>query len=194
MKKINLLIITATLGFGLMSCSSDSIRDSITESIIESQSGEDVDVTHDGDGNMVIKGENGEEININVDEDGEGGSLTVKGKDGEEMSFDSNAEIPDNFPSNVYVIDGEKQGVGNFKTKEGQMVSFAVKVDDSIDNVSKKIKEEMEANNWKASASFGAGEEGMQMYTDDKNQVQIIISKDGDEKTVVAYTVTYVTE
>ena len=191
MKKINLLIITATLGFGLISCSSDSIKDSITEAVIESQTGEDVEVSTDADGNMVIKGENGEEININVDADENGGSFTITGEDGEELNFDTNAEIPDDFPSNVYVIDGEKQGVGTFKTDEGKMVSFAVKVDDSIENVSKKIKEEMEANDWKASASFGADDGGMQMYTNDKNQVQIIISEDSGN-TVVAYTVTYV--
>jgi len=195
MKRINLLIITATLGFGLVSCSSDSIRDSITEAVIESQTGEDVEVESDGDGNMVIKGENGEEININVDADGEGGSFSIKGEDGEEASFSTDAEIPDDFPSSVYVIDGERQGVANFKTDEGKMVNFAIKVDDDIASVSEKIKDGMNKNDWKASANMmGAGEDGgMQMYTNEKNQVQIIISKDGD-KTVVAYSVTYFTE
>jgi len=195
MKKLNLLIITASLGFGLISCSTDSIRDSLTEAVIESQTGEDVEVESDGDGNMVIKGENGEEININIDADGEGGSFSVKGEDGEEMNFDTDAELPDDFPSSVFVIDGERQGVVNMTTDEGKMVSFAISVDNDITSVSDEIKDGMNNNDWKASANLmGAGDDGgMQMYTNEKNQVQIIISKDGD-KTVVAYTVTYFTE
>jgi len=195
MKRLNLLIITATLGFGLVSCSSDSIRDSITEAVIESQTGEDVDVESDGDGNMLIKGENGEEININVDADGEGGSLSVKDENGEEVNFSTDTKIPDDFPSNIYVIDGERKGVVNMTTDEGKMVNFAISVDDDIASVSEKIKDEMNKNDWKASANMmGTGDDGgIQMYTNEKNQVQIIISKDGD-KTVVAYSVTYITE
>jgi len=194
MKTINLLIITASLSFGLVSCSADSIRDSITEAVIENQTGEDVEVESDGDGNMVIKGENGEEININVDADGEKGSFSVKGEDGEEVNFSTNAELPDDFPSNIFVINGERQGLMNMTTDEGKMVSFAISVDDDISSVSKEIKEGMSKNDWKSSASLmGSSEEGMQMYTNEKNQVQIIISKDGD-KTVVSYTVTYFTK
>jgi hypothetical protein len=195
MRRLNLLIITATLGFGLVSCSSDSIRDSITEAVIESQTGEDVEVESDGDGNMVIKGENGEEININVDADGEGGSLSVKDENGEEVNFSTDTKIPDDFPSNIYVIDGERKGVVNMTTDEGKMVNFAISVDDDIASVSEKIKDEMNKNDWKASANMmGTGDDGgIQMYTNEKNQVQIIISKDGD-KTVVAYSVTYITE
>lgn len=189
MKKINLLIITATLGFGLVSCSSDSIRDSITEAVIENQSGEDVEVTHDGDGNMTIKGENGEEININVDEDGETGSLTIKGENGEEVSFSSNTELPDDLPSNVYIIDGEVQAVMNMDNAEGKIISFTVKVDDNVSDVMSDIKAGMDENDWKASANMMTGDEGMIMYSNEKNQVQIVIAKDG-ENTIVSYSIT----
>ncbi len=175
MKKINVLILVSILFLALTSCGSEKSEEEkaadMTENILEMVTGEDVD--------------------INLDKDGESGSITLKGKDGEEVTISSNkTELPDDFPSDVYVIDGEQQGVGNMSTKEGQVVTFGVKTDTDFAEVKETIIEKMKSNGWENTMTMGSGEESMQMYTKGDNSVTLTVGKEND-KVIVAYIVTY---
>ncbi|MEN8119663.1 MAG: hypothetical protein ABFS35_04930 [Bacteroidota bacterium] len=175
MKKFNLIILTGIFFFALSACGSgksdEEKAEDMAENILETMTGGDVD--------------------IDVDKDGKNGEITIKGKDGEEVTFSSNEnELPDDFPSDVYVIDGEKQGVGNMTSNDGQVVTFGVKSDEDFSDVKETILKEMKSNGWENTMTMGAGEESMQMYTKDEKSATITLSKE-DDKTVVAYMVTY---
>lgn len=173
MKKLRVfvagLLFISFLGCGSGKSDEEKAED-ITESILEAITGEDVD--------------------IEIDKDGEKGSITIKGKDGE-VTFSSNEkELPDNFPSDVYVVKGEIQGVGIISSDNGEVVTFEVKTDKNFSKVKEAIQKEMKSNGWKNTMTMGAGEESMQMYTKDEKSTTITVTKENDG-TVVAYMVIY---
>ena len=175
MKKINLIIAVSIFFLALSSCGSGKSDEEkaadFAESFIENVTGNDVD--------------------IDLDKDGESGSITIKGEDGEEVTFSSDeTELPDDFPSDVYVVNGERQGVGAMSSNEGQVVTFGVKTDEDFSDVKEKIIEEMKSNGWENTMTMGAGEESMQMYTKDDKSATITVTKE-TEKVLVTYMVTY---
>lgn len=175
MKKFNLIILAGILFLALSACGSEKSDEEkatdFAESFIENVTGNDVD--------------------IDIDEDGESGSITLKGKDGEEVSFSANeTELPDDFPSDIYVVKGEIQGVGTMSSDDGQVVTFGVKTKEDFSDVKETIIKEMKSNGWENTMTMGAGEESMQMYIKDKKSATITIGKEDDE-IMVAYVVSY---
>ena len=174
---------SSLLVVGLNSCSSEETMQEKVE-----------DATANAIGNaleMAIENENGEKVDINFNIDGENGSVSIKGENGEEININSNSELPDNFPENIFIVDGKMEGIATFNTNEGSMVSFVIKADKTISEISKIINDEMKKNDWKASMNMNTGEEKVQMYTNDKNLTTITIIKE-DDNTIVQYAVTYV--
>ena len=175
MKKINAIILAGILFFALTSCGGNEKTDEekaaeLTESIIKNVTGNDVD--------------------IDVDEDGETGSVTIKGENGEEITFGSNEELPDDLPSDVYIIKGEMQGVGNISSDKGQVVTFSIKTDKDISDLKKEIEKEMESNDWKSGMNMSVPEGAMLNYTKDEKGVTITIGEEKEE-TIVTYMVSY---
>ena len=175
MKKINLIIAVSIFFLALSACGSEKSDEEraadFAESLLENVTGNDVD--------------------IDLDKDGESGSITIKGKDGEEVTFSSDeTELPDGFPSDVYVVDGEKQGIGSMGSNDGQVVTFGVQTDEDFSDVKETIIEEMKSNGWENTMTMGAGEESMQMYTKDDKSTTVTVTKK-DDKVLVSYVVTY---
>jgi len=175
MTKFNLLIVVAVFFLSLSACSSgksdEEKAEDMTESIIEMATGKDVDV--------------------NISEDSESGSITLKGEDGEEVSFSANeTELPDDFPSDIYIVKGTIQGVGAMSSADGQVVTFGVLTDKDFSEVAAKLKKEMESNGWKNTMDMNQDKTSMQMYTKDDKSATITVAKQTDG-TEVAYMVSY---
>ena len=175
MKKINVLILASIFILAISACGSDKSDEEKAADFAES----------------FIESVTGNEVDIDVNEDGESGSITIKGKDGEEVTLTGNqTELPDDFPSDVYVVDGEREGVGTMSSSDGQVVTFGVKTNDDFSDVKETIIEEMKSNGWENTMTMGSGEDSMQMYTKDDKSATITVGKEGDN-VMVAYMVTY---
>ncbi|MCF6360467.1 MAG: hypothetical protein L3J29_06860 [Cyclobacteriaceae bacterium] len=158
---------------GLQACGGESIKEraeeKVAEGILGSLTGTDIE----------------------IDSDGEDGKITIKGKDGEEFIFGgSETELPDDFPSDVYVIDGEIESVGIIKTNEGSIVTFQMYLTDDLSNLVKDIKKGMESKGWESNMTMGSGNESTTVYSKGEANTMIIFSKQ-DEKVLVSYNVTY---
>ncbi|OQX99004.1 MAG: hypothetical protein B6I20_10350 [Bacteroidetes bacterium 4572_117] len=172
MKKLAVFVL-GFLFIGILSCGSGKTDEEKAESMIES----------------IVKNASGKDVDIEIDEDGEASEITFTSDEGE-MKITSGNELPDNFPSDIFVVDGEIEGVGNVSSDKGQMVSFAIKTDDDVSEVAEEITKEMKSEDWKSTMNMSSGSESIQIYTKDENSASISISKE-NEKTVVAYMVTY---
>ena len=183
MKELNVLLISSLLIVGLNSCNNEKTMQEKVEDATENAIGNALE--------MAIENENGEKVDINFNIDGKNAAISIKGENGEEVSINSNSELPDNFPDNIYIVDGKMEGIATFKTDEGSLVSFVIKSENNISEISKIINDEMKKNQWKASMNMNTGKEKMQMYTNDKNMTTITIIEE-DNSTIVQYAVTFV--
>jgi len=174
MKKINLIILVSIFFLALSACGSGKSDEEKAEDMAES----------------IIGNITGEDVDIEVDEDGESGSITMKTEDGEITISGNEKELPDDFPSDVYVIKGVIQGVGNMSSKDGNVVSFGVLTDEDFSDIKETIQRKMESNGWKNTAIMGDVKGSVQMYTKDEKSATITVTKqtDGVE---VAYMVSY---
>ncbi len=174
MKKTNLLIAVCVLFLALSACGSGKSDEEKAEDIAES----------------ILESATGGNVDIDIDEDGKKGEITIKTEDGELTVSGNKTELPDDFPSDVYVVKGEIQGVGAMSSKEGNVVTFGVLTDEDFTEVADVIKKEMESNSWKSTMDMNTEEGGMQMYTKDEKSATITVTKQTDG-TEVAYMVSY---
>jgi len=175
MKKINVIILSSIFLFALVACGSEKTEEEKAKELTEN----------------IVKNITGNDVDIDINEDGETGSVTIKGKDGEEVTFSgSKNELPDDFPSDVYVIDGDIEGVGNVVSPKGKMITFGINSDKSISDLKDKIEKEMKSEGWKAGMNMKVPEAAMLNYTKGEKSVTITIGKE-DDKTVVSYMVAF---
>jgi hypothetical protein len=128
---------------------------------------------------------------IEIDSDGEDGKITIKGKDGEELTIGgSQTELPEDFPSDVYLIDGDIESIGMIKTNEGSIVTFQMYSTDELADLVKDLKKGMESNGWESNMSMESGNESTMVYAKGEANTMVIFSKQ-DEKVLVGYNVTY---
>ncbi len=138
----------------------------------------------------IIENATGNKVDLDVNKNGDKGSITIKGDKGEEMTISSNGnEIPDNFPSDIYLVEGEIASVGTINSGEGDIITIVINVKDESEEISKRILKEMKANGWKNEMNMTTGEGGMQMYSKDDNSLTVTMGKDND-KTQVSYMAT----
>ena len=173
MRKINYFIMSGLLILGLSACNAketkEKAKEKMAESILENLTGNKVD----------------------IETEGEDGKMTIKGENGEEVTFGSNEkELPDDFPSDVYVVDGEIEAVGLMTSNDGKIVTFGVNSTDDFTDIKEGVLKEMKSKGWENTMTMGAGEESVQMYTKDDMSATVTISKKEDQ-VKVAYMVTY---
>lgn len=176
MRTLHLISIFAFFMFFITSCGSndEKLSEKTSEKIAE----------------KMIENATGNKVDLDVDKNGDKGSITIKGDNGEEMTISSNGkEIPENFPSDIYMIDGEIVSVGSVNTGEGNIITVVKNVDNDIEKVVQKILKEMKANGWKSEMNMTTSEGSMQMYSKNDNSVTVTIGKD-NEQTQVSYMVT----
>jgi len=175
MKKINNLILLGILLLSLAACGSEKSDEERAQDMAES----------------IFESVTGNEVDIDLDEDGESGSITIKGKDGEEVTIGGNEnELPDDFPSDFFVVDGKIEGVGVMSSNNGKVVNFVIKTDKDFTDVKDEIIKEMKSNGWENTMTMGAGEESAQMYTKDDKSATVGLAKENEE-TLVTCIVTY---
>ena len=176
MKTINLISVVAIFAFFFASCGNndESLSEKTSEKISE----------------KIIENLTGNKVDIDVDKDGEKGNITIKGEDGKEVTISSEGkEIPDNFPSDIYLIEGEVVSVITSTGGEGGIITLVKSTDASVKDVGSKISEEMQNEGWKSEMNMTTGEGGMQIYTKGDNSVTVTLGKEND-KTQVSYMVT----
>ncbi len=174
MKTLYLISILAILTFSVSSCGNndekvaDKTSEEIAEKIIESATGNKVD----------------------VNKNGETGSVTIKGDNGEEVTISSNGnDIPDDFPSDIYLPEGKISSVGTINSEEGDIITIVLNVKESTDKIAEKILKKMKANGWKSEMNMTTGEGGLQMYSKDDNSLTVTIGSENN-KTQVSYMAT----
>ena len=175
MKKNNLLILVSIILFSLQSCGSEKSNEENAKEMAES----------------VFEKITGNDIDIDVDEDENKGTITIKGDNGEEFSISGNQdELPDDFPSDFYLVKGEINSVSVVNSSDGKVVTFGIKTAKDFSDVKELILKKMKSKDWENNMTMGAGEESMQMFTKDKKSATINISRENDT-TIIAYMATY---
>jgi hypothetical protein len=107
----------------------DRISERLSEEVLERVSGEDVDISRDGE-RIVISGQDGEFV-IDANEE----TVTVESDEGS-MQFSFGGDIPAEWSETVAVYPGaEVVSVFDFSSPEGVNQSVAMSVSDSPDDV-----------------------------------------------------------
>lgn len=167
MKKVSLFLVIAVMAIFISGCK--NITEKISEKAVESVLGEDADVEIDKDGNATI---------------------TVKGEDGEEVTLSTNAqEIPDNFPSDIYLAEGEIIVVSSVNTGGGDMITVSMYVKQKPADLTKEIIKNMAKNGWETKMNTSTPEASMLVFSKDKKGATITIGDD-DGKTAISYMIT----
>jgi len=173
MRKINYFIMSGLLILGLSACNAKETKENAKEKMAES----------------ILENLTGNKVNIETE--GEDGKITITGENGEEVTFGSNEkELPKDFPSDVYVVDGEIEAVGLMTTSDGKIVTFGINSTDDFTDIKESVLKEMKSKGWENTMTMGAGEESVQMYTKEDMCATVTLSKK-EEQVKVAYMVTY---
>lgn len=91
--------------------------------------------------------------------------------------------LPADFPNDVYVIDGELQGVYQDTSVNGFVLT--VKTDKTIEEIKKIYQEKLATNNWKILSDFSQTDIlNISAQKDDRN-LTIAASKDGNQEMTV---------
>jgi len=98
------------------------------------------------------------------------------------------SEIPEGFPSEVPIIDGEITFGGSVGDETSRVYNVTVKVDglEAYD----EIKADLEAAGFTSAVAGTAGEGGTGAFANDKWGVLVVVSEDGSNGFVANYTVT----
>ncbi len=176
MKKLYLISIVAIFTFFTLGCSSNDEKttNKTSEKIAE----------------KLIEGATGNKVDVNIDKNGKTGSMTIKGDNGDAVTISSNGKkIPDNFPSDIYIADGDIASVGTINTGDGSIITILMNVKEDTGTIADKILKEMKAAGWKSDMNMKTSEGSVQMYSKDKNSITVTVGKD-NEQTTVNYMVT----
>ena len=155
MKK--LLIIPFVIGIGLL-LSGCGITDKIAEKTIETASDNQVDVN--------VKDNN---FTVNTNE----GTLEI----GEKTS------LPDNFPSDVYVVDGNIMSATTVKDNNG--FTLSIESNDTQANIKTKYQTELADNGWVIDSSFDITGISSITATKDNRSVVISITDNSEDNTTI---------
>ncbi len=136
----------------------------------------------------IIENSTGADIDIN--QDGEQGSITIKGEDGEEVTFSGGTkEMPDNFPDDIYVAEGEIISSGSIKSGEGEVITLVIGTDSKIEDLISKVRDEMKSKGWKEGMNMTTGEGGLVVFSKNDNSLTVTFAIE-DNQAQAAYMVT----
>ena len=176
MKKIYYLFI-AVMFIGLASCSSGKTEEEKARDRAEKMA------------EGILKSVTGKDVDIETTKDGESTNLKIKTEDGELNIGGNQKELPDDFPSDIYIVDGERSDIGIMGSEEGKMLTFKVTSDKDMEALKEEIKSNMEA--WKNTMDMSTPEGVMLNYEkEESGTVTMTVSKE-DDKSIVAYMITY---
>lgn len=163
------LMVALLLGVALTGCS--MAAEEATEALVESGTGADVE----------------------IDDDGE--SVSIETEDGSiEISGGESATLPDGFPEDMPVYDGQIVMAQSVDTPEGTGYNVGIQTSDSEDDVAAWYSDELANEGWTIAAEISNDGDGMMMttYQVEKNgsNSQVVIAEE-DGQTQIVLTVTY---
>jgi hypothetical protein len=160
------LLLLLTVSFILFSCgeTKENAAEKIAEEAIEAETGENVD--------------------INIED--ESGSVTITTKDGDaEFSANNNAEIPDDFPDDVFVYPDTKVQLsmaveGNFSLK--------LIAGDGLDEIISKYEKEMTDEGWKIEGSVDIADQKTRIFKKNNRQVSVSVAPENNQHYILINT------
>ncbi len=141
-----LVLAAAGCGFG------DSAGERLMEEVAGEAADEDVDLDMDEDG-ITIETEDGE---VSMDEDG----FSATGEDGE-FEAGAGGELPDDFPDEMPVPDGEIQLASSGSDADGQQLQVTIVAEDDLEALEALYADELEAGGWDVEEEAEMSMDGM---------------------------------
>ena len=90
------------------------------------------------------------ETGVEVDIEDDGSSITITGEDGEEITIEGgdSASVPDAYPDDFPLYDGDIVGSSSIGTGEGSMVTVTVETDDDLDDIKAFLEDGFADDGW----------------------------------------------
>lgn len=139
--------------------------------------GETKDKTAETIAEEAIESQTGEDAEVEIDDEGE--SFSLKTKEGDaEFSAGGKAEIPNDFPKDVYVYDGASVQLS--MAAEGNF-SLKLITDDNVDKIISKYEKEMESEGWEIEGRVDVADQKTRIFKKENRQVSLSASPENDK-------------
>jgi len=131
----------------------------------------------------AIEGASNSGVDVDLDND----QITINTNSGS-FQAGENVTLPDNFPSDVYVIDGDIQSA--ITSAENGSFSVSIESSDSVSEVQAKYTQQMADEGWTSSLTMNYGDSASLGFTKGETRTAtIIIAANNDtNKTTVSIT------
>jgi hypothetical protein len=178
MKTISLILSVMVVLFFAVSCGNDKTKEKSSEEIAENMVEKMVKNSTDGN------------VDVDINENGENAEMTIQGENGESVTVNVNSkEIPENFPKDIYIVDGTIETCGTVKTNKGELITLIILPKGDVQKVGDDISKQMKAKGWTSTMNMNTEESNMYMFMKGDNTTTITVGVDGG-KTTVSYSVT----
>jgi len=131
----------------------------VTEKIIENQ----------------IKKNLGGDANVDL----ESGSVSIKNEDGSTVQVGGKVSLPEGFPSDVYVMDGEL--ISAMKNVVGMGYQVSLKTDKKIEEINSLYEGKMKEDGWQLQQTLNMGDILMLSGKKDGRTMTVSVSFGGEE-------------
>ena len=119
----------------------------------------------------AIKAQGGGDAKVDLAE----GKYSVKTKDGSvDIAAGGNAKIPENFPSDIYVVKGAKVLMAA-ASGDGFMLNLETR--ESVDQVDAACSKEMKSQGWNVEATMNMGEQRTTAFKKGERQCGVTLTK-----------------
>lgn len=115
--------------------------------------------------------------NTNVDLDN--GSVNIKNEDGSTMQVGGKVSLPEGFPSDVYVLDGEL--ISAMKNVVGMGYQVSLKTNKQISEIQSVYEGKMKENGWQMQQTLNMGGILMLSGKKDARNMTVSVSAGGEE-------------
>jgi len=124
------------------------------------------------------------EKSTGVEVDQEGDEVTIKGEDGTEITASSDGQLPDGFPTDIPVYEG--QITSSLKADKGWSVT--IEAADDVETVFTWYKQELEASGWKIVSEMKVTDGGVLVAEKGDQSVQVTLGTSSSDaaKTSIA--------
>ncbi|MFH1946761.1 MAG: hypothetical protein ABIJ23_01225 [Candidatus Magasanikbacteria bacterium] len=158
-KKLILLTITIISLVVVSGCGQKSLTEKQIEKAMEDQMGQDVNVDLDS------------------------GAVKIETADGVSLETGEDVSLPTDFPTDVYVVDG--QVISVMKNVMGADYQVTIKTDKSVPEVKDLYEEKLVDDSWEIGQSFAMADVVMLSASKDDRTVSISVSDDEDSDGVL---------
>jgi hypothetical protein len=126
----------------------------------------------------IIENQTGGKANVDINN----GNVKVNTKEGN-IETGSNVKLPADFPSDVYVIDGNMVAAMSDQANKGFTIS--IEINKSLDEAFAIYQDEFKKQDWKITGTMNFGESASVAAEKDNRTASVFISKSDDKTTVI---------